>query len=138
MSSAGFAAKRCLGRTVTEHVFEARPSLVYFGYANCPEVCPTTLIKMADWLNELGPEGRELQALFFTIDPERDTPDVLGPYVASISDRIVGVTGSKAEMHKASQAGLSPAAAIAMATLGATPRSARNSWCGLNKRKVFR
>ncbi|WP_294644448.1 SCO family protein, partial [uncultured Aureimonas sp.] len=51
-----------MGRTVTEHVFEGRPSLVYFGYTNCPEVCPTTLIEMADWLNELGPEGRDLQA----------------------------------------------------------------------------
>ncbi|KQQ91510.1 SCO family protein [Aureimonas sp. Leaf324] len=101
-----FALVDTAGRTVTEHVFEGRPSLVYFGYTNCPEVCPTTLIEMADWLNELGPEGRDLQALFFTIDPERDTPDVVGPYVASISDRIVGVTGSEAEMHKASQAWL--------------------------------
>lgn len=94
------------GRTATEHVFDGRPSLVYFGDTNCPEVCPTTLIEMAEGLNELGLEGRDLQALFFTVDPERDTPDVMGPYVASISDRIVGVTGSEAEMCKASQAWL--------------------------------
>lgn len=94
------------GRKVTEHVFEGRPSLVYFGYTNCPEVCPTTLIEMADWLNELGPEGQDLQALFFTIDPERDTPDVMAPYVASISDRIVGVTGSQEDMRKASESWL--------------------------------
>ncbi|WP_279482956.1 SCO family protein [Aureimonas sp. SK2] len=94
------------GRTVTEDVFRGRPSLVYFGYTNCPEVCPTTLMEMADWLGELGPAGDEIQALFFTIDPERDTPDVMAPYVASISDRIVGVTGSAEEMRKASQAWL--------------------------------
>lgn len=90
------------GRAVDLTIFQGRPSIVYFGYTNCPEVCPTTLIEMADWLRELGPEGDALQALFFTVDPARDTPDVMTAYVGSISDRILGVTGSEEEMRKAS------------------------------------
>ncbi len=90
------------GHAVDETIFRGRPSLVYFGYTNCPEVCPTTLIEMTDWLRELGPEGEGLQALFFTVDPQRDTPEVMTAYVGSISDRILGVTGSEAEMRKAS------------------------------------
>ncbi|ALN73496.1 SCO family protein [Aureimonas sp. AU20] len=101
-----FSLSDTRGGTVDQSVLKGRPSLIYFGYTNCPEVCPTTLIEMADWLNALGPDGRDLQALFFTVDPERDTLDVLRPYVASISDRIVGVTGSPAEMEKASKAWL--------------------------------
>lgn len=101
-----FSLQDTRGGTVDQSVFHGRPSIVYFGYTNCPEVCPTTLIEMADWLNELGPAGKDVQALFFTVDPERDTLDVLRPYVASISDRIVGVTGSSAEMQKAATAWL--------------------------------
>ena len=94
------------GAPVDQSIFKGRPSIVYFGYTNCPDVCPTTLIEVADWLRDLGPEGDPIQALFFTVDPERDTADVLGPYVASISDRITGITGSPAEMAKASKAWL--------------------------------
>ena len=101
-----FSLSDTRGGTVDQSVFHGRPSLVYFGYTNCPDVCPTTLIEMADWLNELGPEAKDVQALFFSVDPERDTLDVLQPYVASISDRIVGVTGSSAEMEKAAKAWL--------------------------------
>ncbi len=88
------------GESVDQTVFKGRPSLVYFGYTHCPEVCPTTLYEMSGWLHELGAEGDRLQALFFTIDPERDTPEVLGPYVEAFSDRITGITGDKAEMRK--------------------------------------
>lgn len=96
-----FALVDMHGEPVDEGVFEGRPSLVYFGYTSCPEVCPTTLIEMSDWLEALGQDGRDVQALFFTVDPERDTPDVLAPYVASISDRIRAVTGEPEEMRKA-------------------------------------
>lgn len=92
------------GAKIDQTIFKGRPSIVYFGYTNCPDVCPTTLIELADWLRDLGPAGQSIQALFFTVDPERDTLDVLGPYVASISDRIIGITGSSAEMEKASKA----------------------------------
>ncbi|QOG08251.1 SCO family protein [Aureimonas sp. OT7] len=88
------------GETVNQSIFKGRPSLVYFGYTHCPEVCPTTLYEMSGWLQQLGAEGAPLQALFFTIDPERDTPEVLGPYVGAFSDRITGITGDEAETRK--------------------------------------
>ncbi|MCY1666514.1 SCO family protein [Rhizobium sp. SL86] len=88
------------GAPVDQTLFKGRPSLVYFGYTHCPEVCPTTLFEVAGWLNKLGPEGEKLKAYFFTIDPARDTPDVMHAYVTSITDRITGITGSAEEMKK--------------------------------------
>ena len=81
-------------------LFKGRPSLVYFGYTHCPEVCPTTLFEVAGWLDKLGPQGDKLKAYFFTIDPARDTPDVMHAYVTSITNRITGITGSAQEMKK--------------------------------------
>ncbi len=88
------------GQGVDKSAFLGRPSLVFFGYTKCPEVCPTTLLEVADWLQTLGPEGKDLAAYFFTVDPERDTPDVMRDYVAAFGDRIVGVTGRPEEMRK--------------------------------------
>ena len=97
---ARFALVDDRGQPVDETIFRRGPSLVYFGYTHCPEVCPTTLFEMADWLNALGPSGQSLQALFFTVDPERDTPDIMHGYVNAFTDRITGITGSQAEMKK--------------------------------------
>lgn len=102
--SAPFDAKFTLvddrGNTVDQDIFKGSPSLVYFGYTHCPEVCPTTLLDVAGWLKELGPEGAGLKAYFFSIDPERDTPEVMHSYVTAITDRITGITGREEEMQK--------------------------------------
>jgi protein SCO1/2 len=89
-----------MGKAVDQTMFHGHPSLVYFGYTNCPEACPTTLFEMADWLKTLGEEGKSLKAYFFTIDPERDTPDVMKGYVEAFTDRITGITGEPAEMQR--------------------------------------
>lgn len=89
------------GETIDQASFRGSPSLVYFGYTHCPSVCPTTLADMSAWLKTLGEDGASLQAFFFTVDPERDTPEIMKSYVAHFSDRIVGVTGDPAEFHKA-------------------------------------
>ncbi|ANL69915.1 copper chaperone SCO1/SenC family protein (plasmid) [Rhizobium phaseoli] len=91
------------GQLVDQSVFKRGPALVYFGYTHCPEVCPTTLFEVADWLKTLGEEGQPLHAYFFTIDPKRDTQDVMHAYVSSFGDRITGVTGDEAEMEKVSK-----------------------------------
>ncbi|THF50184.1 SCO family protein [Allorhizobium terrae] len=88
------------GEAVDQSIFKGSPALVYFGYTHCPEVCPTTLFEMADWMKTLGPDGKALKAYFFSIDPERDTPDIMHQYVSAISDRITGITGDPAEMKK--------------------------------------
>lgn len=88
------------GEPVDQALFKGSPSLVYFGYTHCPEVCPTTLYEVAGYLNALGPEGKSLKAFFFSIDPERDTPDVMHGYVTAFTDRITGITGKPDEMQK--------------------------------------
>lgn len=81
------------GKPVTEAAFRGQPSVVFFGFTHCPEVCPTTLFELAGWLKTLGDEGKDIKAYFVSIDPERDTPDVIKNYVTNFSDRIVGITG---------------------------------------------
>ncbi|MBF2714425.1 SCO family protein [Agrobacterium vitis] len=88
------------GNPVGPSIFHGSPALVYFGYTHCPEVCPTTLYEVADWLKTLGPEGKDLKAYFFSIDPERDTPEVMHGYVTAFTDRITGITGKPEEMKK--------------------------------------
>jgi protein SCO1/2 len=65
------------GRRVTEQDFRGRPHLVFFGFTHCPDVCPTTLFQMSEVLNATGSRGRDLRALFITVDPERDMPEAL-------------------------------------------------------------
>lgn len=81
------------GAEITEAAFRGNPSAVFFGFTHCPEICPTTLFEMDGWLDQLGPEGEAIRAYFVSIDPERDTPDVLDNYVGNVSDRITGITG---------------------------------------------
>jgi protein SCO1 len=81
------------GAEITEAAFAGHPSMVFFGFTNCPEICPTTLADMDTWLKALGSEGKDIHAYFVTIDPEHDTAAVMKDYVTSVSDRIVGITG---------------------------------------------
>ncbi|HEV2507583.1 MAG TPA: SCO family protein [Mesorhizobium sp.] len=90
---APFALTDQTGKPVTEAAFRGQPTVVFFGFTHCPEVCPTTLFELAGWLKTLGDEGKDIKAYFVSIDPERDTPDVIKNYVTNFSDRIVGITG---------------------------------------------
>ncbi|MCG7508138.1 SCO family protein [Mesorhizobium retamae] len=90
---APFALTDQNGKPITEAAFRGQPSAVFFGFTHCPEVCPTTLAEMAGWLDKLGDEGKDIKAYFVSVDPERDTPDVMKSYVSNFSDRIIGITG---------------------------------------------
>jgi len=92
------------GRTVTDADFRGRLKLVYFGYTFCPDVCPTTLTTIGDALDRLGPEGKDIVVLFITVDPERDTPEALKEYIGAFHSRIVGLTGTEAQVAAAAQA----------------------------------
>ena len=87
------------GKAVTQDDYAGEPTLVFFGYTHCPDVCPTTLDAISQTLKALGP-GKPVRALFITLDPERDTPAVMKDYVSSFDPRIVGLTGSQAEVDK--------------------------------------
>lgn len=90
---APFALVDQSNQPITEAAFRGHPTAVFFGFTHCPEVCPTTLFEMDNWLKELGDEGRDVQAYFVSIDPERDTPAVMESYVGNVSKRIIGITG---------------------------------------------
>ena len=81
------------GQPITEKALRGRPSVVFFGYTNCPDVCPTTLFEMNDWLQKVDPDGSRLGAYFVTVDPERDTPQIMNEYVSNVSKRITGISG---------------------------------------------
>lgn len=89
------------GRPVTEADFRGKPLLVFFGFTNCPEVCPTTLFETSNRLAKLGAEADKLQVLFISVDPERDTPQQLALYLQSFDKRIVGLTGTVEQVDAA-------------------------------------
>ena len=92
------------GATRTAEDYLGKPQLVYFGFAFCPDVCPAALQRMGAMSRVIDPDGERLNYLFFTVDPERDTPDALAPYVASngFAPGLVGLTGSR-EASEAAQ-----------------------------------
>jgi protein SCO1 len=76
-------------------------SIVFFGYTHCPDVCPTELLELSQVVRALGPLASQVQVLFVSLDPERDTPELLKDYVTSFDPRFIGLTGSKAEINAA-------------------------------------
>jgi protein SCO1/2 len=82
------------GTTVTDATYRGKWLLVFFGYTSCPNICPTTLYEIDAALEELGPDAARLQPIFITVDPERDTPEVMGKYTGAFDPRIIGLTGS--------------------------------------------
>ncbi|HWK14278.1 MAG TPA: SCO family protein [Rhizobiaceae bacterium] len=78
---------------ITEKAFRGQPTALFFGFTHCPEICPTTLFELDGWLKQIGPEGADIDAFFITVDPERDTAEIMKNYVSNVSDRIVGITG---------------------------------------------
>lgn len=88
------------GAPITEAAFQGHPTVLFFGFTHCPEVCPTTLFEMAGWLKALGDEGKDLRVFFISVDPERDTPEVMKGYTAAFTDRITGITGDPTEVEK--------------------------------------
>jgi protein SCO1 len=82
------------GRMRGNDDFKGKVTVVFFGYTQCPDVCPTTMAELAQVKKALGPDGDRLQGVFITIDPERDTPDVLRAYVGSFDPAFVALRGT--------------------------------------------
>jgi protein SCO1/2 len=89
------------GKPRTWSDFRGKPVAVFFGFTHCPDICPTTLGELSVLLNGLGEQAEELQVVLISGDPERDTPEVLNGYLQSFDPRIVGLTGSEAEVDRA-------------------------------------
>ena len=92
------------GRPVNEKALLGKPSAVFFGFTYCPEVCPTTLSELTAALAALGPEADDLNVVFISVDPERDTPAQLKLYLSNFDSRIKGFTGSVSQSDAAAKA----------------------------------
>ena len=88
------------GTRVTHDDLAGRRSLVFFGFTSCPDICPTTLLQVAAWLDAMGDNGDLIDTYFVTVDPERDTPERVADYVAYFSDRITGLVGTAGELRR--------------------------------------
>lgn len=92
------------GDRVDEKTYRGKVQLIFFGFTNCPDVCPTALNLMSELLDRLGPDGRDFQPLFVTVDPDRDTVDALARYVEAFHPTIVALTGTGAEIDAIAKA----------------------------------
>lgn len=91
------------GRAVTNEDFLGQFMLVYFGYTHCPDVCPIDLRVMIAAIKILGGDGKKIQPIFITVDPERDTVDVMASYVTRLHPRLLGLTGTPDQVAAAAQ-----------------------------------
>lgn len=94
------------GARVDEGVLKGKWSLVFFGFTYCPEACPTTLAALGKAMADLGPKAKDVQVVFISVDPERDTPAALKAYLASpaFPKGTIGLTGSKADVAQVAKA----------------------------------
>lgn len=91
------------GRPRTLADFRGKLVVLFFGFTHCPDVCPTTLAEAAQALKALGSDAARVQVLFVTVDPERDTPEVLAKYVPAFHPSFLGLTGDPAAIQKAAK-----------------------------------
>ena len=99
-----FALTDADGRRFTDQDLRGSYVLVYFGFTFCPDICPTTLNQIAEALDRLGPKGERIRPVFITVDPKRDTPAAMKQYVSAFSPRMIGLTGSEAEIAAVAKA----------------------------------
>lgn len=92
------------GETVTDDTVIDRPRLMYFGYTFCPDVCPLDVARNADALDLLQQDGHDVGGVFISVDPKRDTPEVVGEYASIMHPDMIGLTGSPEQVRAASQA----------------------------------
>jgi protein SCO1 len=92
------------GKTVTDRDFRGRHMLIFFGFTHCPDICPAELQVISQSLDALGADADKVVPIFVTVDPERDTPEVMGEYVKNFGTRFVGLTGSPEAIAEAAKA----------------------------------
>jgi protein SCO1/2 len=95
-----FALKDFNGKPRTMADFKGKAVVIFFGYTQCPDICPTTMHDLGEAMKQLGPSADKVQVLFITVDPERDTPQLLSQYVPAFDKRFLGLTGTLPEIDK--------------------------------------
>ena len=99
-----FALASTQGGSFTQNDLRGTPSLIFFGYTFCPDVCPTTLAETTAWRAQLGLAPEDLRIIFVTVDPERDSPEMVKAYVEGFDPSVIGLVGSVEETEKAKAA----------------------------------
>ena len=89
------------GATVTEKSLQGRPTLIFFGFTHCPDVCPTSLFEMSEVLRAMGPDADRVNAYFISVDPERDNTQAMKDYLSSFDPHLKGLTGDPQAVAKA-------------------------------------
>lgn len=93
-----FALTDHRGQPITDADLRGKPFLVFFGFTHCPDICPTKLFELSEVLTRLGKDADKVNAIFVTVDPERDTPEKLKLYISSFHPRISALSGSRAQV----------------------------------------
>lgn len=88
------------GQTVTEKSLQGRPTLIFFGFTHCPDVCPTSLFEISEVLRAMGKDADRVNAYFITVDPDRDTNQAMKDYLSSFDPHLKGLTGDAAAVAK--------------------------------------
>jgi len=86
------------GRTLTQDDLKGKIALVFFGYASCPDICPTTMAQLTQVVQRLGDKARDVRIVFISVDPYRDTPDILQAYVNAFNNQALGLTGTESQI----------------------------------------
>ena len=93
-----FSLKGVGNQTVTQASLKDKTALVFFGYASCPDICPTTMAQLTEVIAKLGDDAKGVRIVFISVDPHRDTPDILQAYVNAFNKNAIGLTGSENEV----------------------------------------
>ncbi len=93
-----FALQAAGGKTLTEEAFKGKTVILFFGYASCPDVCPTTMAQLSQVMLKLGDDASKVRILFISVDPHRDTPEILQAYVNAFDKNAIGLTGTEKQV----------------------------------------
>ena len=91
------------GETKTTKDFKGKVVAIFFGFASCPDICPTTMVELKNIKLKLGDNSNQLEVLFISLDPERDTPELLGQFIPSFDSTFIGLTGTIENIEKIAQ-----------------------------------
>lgn len=86
------------GKTYSEKDFKGKTVILFFGYASCPDICPTTMAQLSQVMDNLGPDADQARIIFVSVDPHRDTADILQAYVDIFDEHAIGLTGSERQI----------------------------------------
>ena len=86
------------GKTLTQEAVKGKVVMLFFGYASCPDICPTTMAQLSEVMQQLGDKAQQAQILFVSVDPHRDTPEVLQAYVNAFNNGAIGLTGTEQQI----------------------------------------